>query len=133
MIVLDTHALVWWVSAPKRIPARARRLLDGAVDAGDPIGVSSISIWEVAMLVERGRLGLRVPVDAWIASVEAVPFLQFIPLDNRIAFRAAALEGFPHRDPADRIILATALGLGSLLVTADTRLHAFGAVKTVWA
>jgi PIN domain nuclease of toxin-antitoxin system len=133
VIVLDTHALVWWGSAPKRIPARARRLIDGAIDAGDPIGVSSISIWEVAMLVERGRLELRVPVDAWIASVEAVPFLQFIPVDNRIAFRAVVLEGFPHRDPADRMILATALGLGATLVTADTRLHAFGAVKTVWA
>jgi len=133
VIALDTHALVWWVSAPARIPARARRLIDGAVDSGSPIAVSSICIWEVAMLVERGRLELRVPVDAWIASVEAVPFLQFIPVDNRIAFRAVGLEGFTHRDPADRMILATALGLGATLVTADTRLHAFGAVKTVWA
>jgi PIN domain nuclease of toxin-antitoxin system len=132
VIVLDTHALVWWVSAPRRIPARARRLIDGAIDAGDLIGVSSISVWEVAMLVERGRLELRVPVDAWIASVEALPFFQFLPIDNRIAFRAVSLAGFPHRDPADRMILATALGLGATLVTADTRLHAFGAVKTVW-
>ncbi len=133
MIVLDTHVLVWWVSAPKRIPARARRLVDGAIDAGEPIGVSSICIWEVAMLVARGRLELRIPVDAWISSVEAVPFLQFIPVDNRIAFRAVTLEEFPHRDPADRIILATALGLGAVLVTADIRLHAFDAVRTVWA
>ncbi len=133
MIVLDTHALVWWVSAPARIPARARRLIDRAAGTGEPIAVSSISIWEVAMLVERGRLVLRVPLDAWIANVESVPFLQFIPVDNRIAAGSVALAGFPHRDPADRMILATALRLGAQLITADSRLRAFKPVKTVWA
>lgn len=130
--MLDTHALVWWVSTPRRIPARARRLIDEAVSAGDAIAVSSISIWEVAMLVEHRRLELRIPVDAWIAGVEALPFLQFIPVDNRVALRAVALPDFPHRDPADRIILATALGLGATLITADTRIGRFRAVKTVW-
>ena len=132
MIVLDTHALVWWVSAPARIPAKARRLLDGAVDSGDSLVVSSISIWEVAMLSARGRLELTVPVEAWIAGVESLPFVRFVPVDNRIAARAVALENFPHKDPADRMILATALGLGAALVTADTRLRAYRAVKTVW-
>lgn len=132
MIVLDTHALVWWVSAPARIPAKARRLLDGAVDSGDSLVVSSISIWEVALLSARGRLELTVPVEAWIAGVESLPFVRFVPVDNRIAARAVALENFPHKDPADRMILATALGLGAALVTADTRLRAYRAVKTVW-
>jgi len=132
VIVLDTHALVWWVSAPARIPAKARRLLDGAVDSGDSLVVSSISIWEVALLSARGRLELTVPVEAWIAGVESLPFVRFVPVDNRIAARAVALENFPHKDPADRTILATALGLGAALVTADTRLRAYRAVKTVW-
>ncbi len=132
MIVLDTHALVWWVSAPARIPAKARRLIDGAVDSGDSVAVSSISIWELAMLAARGRLELTVPVDAWISSVEALPFVRFVPVDNRVAARAVALENFPHRDPADRMILSTALGLGAALVTADARLRAYRAVKTVW-
>jgi len=132
VIVVDTHALVWWVSAPTRIPAKARRLLDGAVDSGDSLFVSSISIWEVAMLSARGRLELTVPVEAWIAGVESLSFVRFVPVDNRIAARAVALENFPHKDPADRMILATALGLGAALVTADTRLRSYRGVKTVW-
>lgn len=84
------------------------------------------------MLVERGRLVLRVPLDVWVAGVEALPFLQFIPVDNRIAAASVTLDGFPHRDPADRMILATALRLGATLVTADARLRAFGPVKSVW-
>lgn len=132
MILLDTHALVWWVSTPRRIPAKARRLIDGAVDAGEGLAASSISIWEVAMLVDRGRLDLRIPVDAWIAGIEALPFLRFVPVDNRVAWRSVALQGLTHGDPADRMIVATALGLGATLVTADVRLQRFDAVKTVW-
>ena len=132
MIVLDTHALVWWVSAPGRIPAKARRLIDAA-DAGEPAAVSSISVWEVVLLVARGRLELTVPVESWIESVEALPFLRIVPVDNRIAARAVSLPDFPHRDPADRMIVSTALGLGATLVTADARLRGYHPVKTVWA
>lgn len=123
----------WWVSEPKRIPAKARRLLDGAVESGQPVAVSSISIWELAVLVAHRRLELTIPVETWISGVEALPFLQFIPVDNRIAARAVALEHFPHRDPADRMILATALNLGATLTTGDARLRTYDAVKTVWA
>ncbi|MBI2403586.1 MAG: type II toxin-antitoxin system VapC family toxin [Gemmatimonadetes bacterium] len=133
MIVLDTHALVWWVSDPERIPAKARREIGRTVKGGDAVVVSSISVWEVTMLVARGRLQLTVDVETWIAHVEALPFVQFVPVDNRVAIRAVRLEGFRHRDPADRMIVATALGLGATLVTADERLQAYHPVKTLWA
>jgi PIN domain nuclease of toxin-antitoxin system len=133
VILLDTHALVWWVATPARIPVNARRLLDATIDSGGSVAASSISIWEVAMLVERGRLELSMPVDDWISHLEALPFLQFVPVDNRIAVRAVTLEKFPHRDPADRIIVATALGLGASLITADARLRAYRRLTTVWA
>jgi len=130
LIVLDTHALIWWVSSPDKLPARARRLVDAeAEDKG--LAASSISIWELAMLTQRGRLALTVPLDVWIASVEAMPFLRFVPIDNGIAARAVLLD-LPHKDPADRMILATALGLGATLVTADTRLRSYRSVKSVW-
>lgn len=132
LILLDTHALVWWVSEPKRVPAKARRLIDAAMREGDPIAVSSISVWEIAMLVARKRLVFSIDVGDWIASVEALSFLTFVPVDNRIAVRAVQLEEFPNRDPADRIIAATAFGMGATLVTGDARLRAYHGVKTVW-
>lgn len=132
MILLDTHALVWWASDPERIPQKARRAIEGAVRGGESLAVSSITVWEVAMLVARGRLELTLEVEAWITHVEALPFVQFVPVDHRIAIRAVRLEGFRHRDPADRMILATALGLGATLVTADQRLQAYRFVNTLW-
>ena len=132
MIVLDTHALIWWVSDPRRIPARARRLMDTAVADAEMVAVSSISLWEVAMLVSAGRLTLTMTMDAWIGQVESLPFLTFLPVDNRVAVRSVMLDGFAHRDPADRIIAATALGSGATLVTADARLRAYAPLKTIW-
>lgn len=132
MILLDTHALVWWVASPVRIPLRARKLIDAAVDARDPLAVSSISIWEIAMLATVGRLSLALPLEAWIAAVESLPIVEFHPVDNRIAARAVTLEGFPHRDPADRMIVATALVLGAVLVTGDARLRSYRPLKSVW-
>ena len=132
MILLDTHALVWWVADPKRIPAKARRAVDSAVKSSESLAVSSISIWEIAMLVARKRLAFTIDAESWIASVEALPFFTFVPVDNRIAVRSVELEKFPHRDPADRIIVATALGLGALVVTADARLREYKPLATVW-
>jgi PIN domain nuclease of toxin-antitoxin system len=132
VIVLDTHALIWWVSEPAKVPSKARRVLDAAVKAGQPISVSAISVWEIAMLVSRNRLTLTIDVAVWVAKVEALPFLSFVPVDNRIAARAVHLEDLASRDPADRMIAATALGLGATLVTADAHLRAYRALKTLW-
>jgi PIN domain nuclease of toxin-antitoxin system len=132
VIVLDTHALVWWVSDPARLPASATRLLTDAVEAGDPIHVSSISAWEIAMLVARRRLAFTMDADVWLSKVEALPFLRFVPVDNRIAMRAVQLDDFPHRDPADRMIVATTIALGATLVTADDVLRSYERVKTTW-
>jgi len=132
MILLDTHALVWWIAEPKRIPAKARRALDAAVKASESIAVSSISAWEIAMLVARERLRFTIDADTWLGRVEALPFLTFVPVDNRIAVRSVHLDGFPHRDPADRLIVATALGLGATVVTADRRLRGYRPLDTLW-
>jgi PIN domain nuclease of toxin-antitoxin system len=132
VIALDTHALVWWVADPKRVPAKARRLIDAAIKSSEQIAVSSISVWEIAMLVARGRLQLTIDTDSWIASVEALPFLTFHPVDNAIALRAVNLTDFPHRDPADRMIAATAIGLNATLLTADKRLRRYRPLQSVW-
>jgi PIN domain nuclease of toxin-antitoxin system len=132
VVALDTHALVWWVSDPKRIPVKARRLIDAAIRASEPLIVSSISLWEIAMLVAHGRLELTFDTARWITHVEALPFLSFHAVDNSIARRAVDLEGFPHRDPADRMIVATALVTNATLVTADKRLRSYRPLSTAW-
>lgn len=132
MIALDTHALIWWVAEPRRIPAKARRAIDAALKGGESLAVSAISVWEVATLVERGRLTLSLDADTWLANVLALPMLTFHPVDNVIALRSVRLPGFPHRDPADRMIVATAMGINATLVTADARLRAYQPVATLW-
>ncbi len=131
MIVLDTHAWVWWVSGSKLLSVKARATIDLHM-AERTVRVSSISVWEVAQLVERGRLELTMETDHWVARSESLPFLEFVPVDNRIALQSTSLPGAFHADPADRLIVATALALGATLVTKDKRLRAYRHVSTVW-
>lgn len=131
MIVLDTHAWVWWVNDPQELSPAANRAIDTAREE-NAIYVSSISAWEVALLVAKGRLQLTMDVEDWIARSEALPFLNFIPVDNRIAVRSTTLPGTLHSDPADRIIIAAALTLGAPIVTKDEKIKRYRHVKTVW-
>ncbi len=131
MTLLDTHAWVWLVGEPKRLSTRARRHIESEMRSG-PLLVSSMSVWEVAMLSERGRLALTIGVEDWVAHCETLPFLSFVPVSNRIALESVRLPGFPSPDPADRVIVATALGLGATLVTADRRIHAYSRIGTIW-
>lgn len=131
MIVLDTHTLLWWVNDPSTLSIPAKKVIDAAVESRS-VHVSSISAWEIALLVERGRLRLALDVRDWICRCEALPFLTFVPLDNAIAVESVRLPDFPHADPADRIIAATALSLGAVLVTKDDKLQNYPHVKTLW-
>ena len=72
MIVLDTHALIWWVSDPDRLGAKARRIIDREVEAGETLRVSAISAWEIAMLTSASRLELTMDVESWLARIEAL-------------------------------------------------------------
>jgi PIN domain nuclease of toxin-antitoxin system len=131
VIVLDTHVWVWWVSGSVPLSEAAGSAVEQAI-VDREICVSSISAWEVAMLVNRGRLELTMDVSDWIARSQALPFLQFVPVDVRIAVRATQLPDYAHKDPADRMIVATAQVLGAVLVTRDQRLWRYPHVDTVW-
>jgi len=131
VIVLDTHTLLWWVNDPATLSKPAVGFIDAAVTS-KTVYVSCISSWEIALLVERGRLQLALDVRDWISRCEGLPFLTFVPVSNAIAVESVRLPDFPHSDPADRIIAATALSLGATLVTKDDKLRNYPQVKTIW-
>jgi len=131
VIVLDTHAWLWWISNPELLGERAAEAIAAARGRRE-LFISSISVWEVAMLVQKGRLQLALDVRDWLARCEALPFLRFVPVDNAIAVQATRLPGELHGDPADRIIVATALSLGAALVTKDEKLQHYSSISTIW-
>jgi len=131
MIVLDTHTWVWWVSNPASISLPARKIIDSNIE-NDEILISSISAWEVALLVAKGRLQLTIEVRDWIAKSERLPFVKFIPVDNAIAIKSVSLPKPFHSDPADRIIVATAATVGVPLITKDERILNYPHIETIW-
>lgn len=131
MIVLDTHALLWWVNDPATLSKPAKKAIDAAMKT-NALYASCISSWEIALLVERGRLRLALDVRDWLCRCEALPFLTFVPVNNAIAVESVRLPDFPHTDPADRIIAATALSLGAALVTKDQKLIGYPQLTTIW-
>lgn len=131
VIVLDTHVWVWWASSPELLSAKAVKVIKQAVDA-NAVYISSISAWEVALLAERGRLRLTMEVRDWIAVSEGLPFVTFVPVSNPIAIRSVQLPGKIHTDPADRIIISTAISLGAELVTMDKKIQNYSHDKTIW-
>lgn len=132
MIVLDTHALVWWVSGSDALSAVADKVIKETLASGDEVIVSSISAWEIAMLIERGRLVLSMDVESWLDEVLQIDGVRFVPVDNEIGVKSTQLPGEFHNDPADRTIVATARKLAVPLVTADEKIRNYEHVKTVW-
>jgi len=130
VIVLDTHAWVWYVDAPEKLGSAAREAIETARTTNQ-VYVSSISTWEVCMLSAKGRLSLAVPTAVWISRCEQLAFLRFMPVDNDIARLSVEACADMHGDPADRIIVATALYLGARLATRDTSIQACGIVDGV--
>jgi len=131
MMLLDTHALVWWVSNPQRLGPKAATELDRPLPPGS-LAVSSISMWEIAMLSRKGRLQFNTSPTSWLARVESLPQLRFLSVDNAIALLSVQLPDSVPSDPADRIIVATAIHHRLPLVTADQRLQQSGLVECIW-
>lgn len=127
MILLDTHAWIWAASAPDRLGRDGRRLL--ARDRAR--GVAAISCWEVATLAARRRIELDRDPVAWMEEALVEVGADLLPLTPAVAAASAQFGDF-HGDPADRLIIATALTHGAVLVTKDERIREFGAVRTAW-
>ena len=131
MILLDTHAWIWWVSNPEELSEAARSRIDDAAEHSDVL-VSCISTWEVMLLVAKSRLELSMDAKGWIAESERIPFVRFVPVDNQVAVKSVSLPMPFHSDPADRIIVATAMIADAAVVTKDQKLLNYAHVETIW-
>jgi len=132
MIVIDTHILVWWVSDDKNLSTAATNAINNTLNNNSEVIISSISAWEISMLINKGRLILSMDVESWLTEVSQIDGVRFIPVDNEVGIKSTLLPGEFHKDPADRIIVATARKLAVPLVTADDKIRDYEYVKTIW-
>jgi PIN domain nuclease of toxin-antitoxin system len=128
MIILDTHAWIWYVTESDKISINALNKIKDV----DVCGVSAISCWEIAMLISKGRLKLNVSTKEWINKALNYNKIELIPLSPDISISSTELDKSFHNDPADRIITATALVFDCELITKDKKISNYSKVKTIW-
>lgn len=119
MILLDTHVLLWLDQGNSRLGKVALQLIESAMAVGG-VAVSAISFWEIAMLVEKRRIVTSLALNAWRDDLLRSGLIEFA-IDGECGIQTALLHDLPS-DPADRMIVATALRQSAALVTADERL-----------
>lgn len=129
MIILDTHIWIWWVHDHPDLTELQRRAI-GEHEA-DGLGISAISCWEVAKLVEYKRLDLHRPTLEWLNHALSYPGVRLLDLSPQIAAESTALPGEFHKDPADQIIIATARVHDCPLLTVDRKILEYPHVKTL--
>jgi PIN domain nuclease of toxin-antitoxin system len=129
MIVLDTHIWIWWVSQARQLTPQIEQAIESPQMTG--LGVSMISCWEVAKLVEVGRLQLTLhPLD-WLHQASGYPGVQLLDLTVPIVVESTQLPGVFHRDPADQMIVATARVYDVPLLTADSKILNYPHVQKI--
>lgn len=116
MLLLDTHALYWWVN---RTPGKLNQQQIDLIETAESLSVSAMTCWEMAWLVKHGRIDLKLPISDWLNQVEE-DGTSIIPVTRPIAERAASLPEH-HKDPVDRIIIATTIELKAQLLSVDER------------
>jgi PIN domain nuclease of toxin-antitoxin system len=116
MIVLDTHIWHWWIN---QIPGKLSLEIITLIEETDEVAVSAISCFEMAWLVRHGRIDLDMPFEYWFSEVENNTDIQILPVTAQIGIQAVALPEH-HKDPQDRIIIATALAYSAHLLSFDS-------------
>lgn len=127
--MLDTHALLWWALDPDKLSSRAAEVLADVERQGG--FASAISIWELGIKAKRGKLELPLSVEELARRIERSGVVELLPVDTSTWLTSLSLP-WEHSDPADRVIVATALSRGLSLLTKDSLIHAFPAVTCVW-
>jgi len=120
MIILDTHIWIWWTDKNPHLTADYENIIQQNLSGG--IGVSAISCWEIAKLVEKNRMQFSVSVEDWLNNTLTHPSVLLLPLTPKIAVESTQLPDNFHSDPSDQIIVATARVYNCPLVTYDTKI-----------
>lgn len=129
-LLLDTHVLLYWLARDPRLSDKQREAIERA-SPDDPIWVSDISLWEIATLAALGRIALQIPVRDFLEAAVAPPLVRRVGISPAVAAEVAQLPETFYRDPADRVIVASARAIGATLLTQDERLIAAGLVPTI--
>jgi PIN domain nuclease of toxin-antitoxin system len=131
-MVIDSHTLLWWLDGDDRLSAKARRILENETAEPGGLVISAVTFWELRLKELRGKLAPRKPVATWPELIRRLPHLRIEEVRVGHWLRVAEMD-WENRDPADRVIAATALQLGAPVVTADEKFHrADSPVKAVW-
>ncbi|HLJ77566.1 MAG TPA: type II toxin-antitoxin system VapC family toxin [Acidobacteriaceae bacterium] len=130
MIVLDTHAIIWLGENPARLSRAATQAIRNSQNASERLTASTVSLYEIAWCVLRGRIDSTLSVRELLTSIEHV--FTAVPPNADIVLAAAQLPSTFPSDPFDRIIAATAMTSGAALITADERIRRSGAMRTIW-
>ena len=129
--LLDTHAWVWWNARPDALSPETLNLIESS-GGNDALLLSAISPWEFCKLLEKGRMGIAGDAEKWLEVGLDIPRLYLVPLSPEIAYRSTTLPGNFHSDPADQIIVATALVEEAVVITRDRRITEYPHIRTVW-
>jgi PIN domain nuclease of toxin-antitoxin system len=129
VILLDTHIWIWWVADESRLSAAQLKYLRDHESIG--LGVSVISCWEVANLARKGKVKLDRTLEDWVPLALAYPGVRLVNLSPDIVVASTALPGTFHRDPADRILVATARAFDIPILTVDAKILAYPHVRTL--
>jgi PIN domain nuclease of toxin-antitoxin system len=124
-LLLDTHIALWLDSGNERLRPATRDLIDACWRGGGSVLLSAVSAWEIALLVDTGRIYLDLSVEAWLERFCNRPGIDAVPLSHHAAARAYRLHHLDHRDPGDRLLIATSIELSCPLVTYDARIIHF--------
>lgn len=130
MLLLDTHTWIWAISAEKQLSAKAKKLIKKT--PANQRAIASISIWEFAMLCSRGSIHVKVTPEQWLDNAVHKTGIQVFDLSAQVALESCNLPGKFHKDPADRIIVATARIHNMNLVTKDQKIIDYPHVESVW-
>lgn len=131
MILLDTHVIIWDSLAPNRLSVQAEQAIAQA-NQQDGMLIADISLWEIAMLVQKGRIQIATDCQSFITLLLQANKTRVVPISPAIATQAVQLPALVNKDPADRLLVATALVEQAVLVTADHNLRQISAITTLW-